>query len=209
MNRLKGWSLGVVAVLIGLSVWVYKTVDWDSYGIAKPPDNEPTPDTTEIMVSEVRFGGTRVDHQAAEFSWSQMVPVLIIAKAIPERFYSSMPAGYPRTTENRLAHINRNAHLPRTSFKIQFVRRSSLGNGYVVAWEKLAGVRPKRTGEIEFEDEVWIPHVPGTYSVRVLLSQTLRKSNGEREPPTESLIATFPVTVVPPKPIPVAGTEVR
>ena len=186
----------ITAILIGSGIWVIKTIDWASHGKAELPLFEDVIESTEVAISEITIGGIRVDTESAEYTWSQMVPVSIIATSPPGKYSPKDRLSMKSAEFWRQSQMVR----PRrtlTSFHIQVIRRSSLGDGFVVVWESSSGAKADPEGKLTFENPMWIPHVPGKYRVRVYFQEITHGSNGHRDI-GESLVKTFVLTVVPP-----------
>jgi hypothetical protein len=190
----------VLALLVGVisgGIYGYRTVDWHSYGPATRPVTEPTLDNSEVTVESVQFGGIRVDEELREFTWSQTVPMEIVARGPAGLFRWKRPAGTVRTTLELSPAEMKFRRLPMASFSVQAVRRSSLGNGSTVVWKTAASAETDRNGNMICRDHFWIPNVPGTYSIRIYLRKFMPGSSRSQRT-VSSLVRTFPLTVVQP-----------
>jgi hypothetical protein len=197
MNYRRGIVSLLTCVTAVMGFVLFQNVDWDSYGPATLPLKEPSSENQDVVIQEVHFGGKRVDHELQEFTWSQTIPMKMLAKAPVGKFRSKDPSGVMRTSQDWFARRPNTKQLPLLSFRVQAVRRSSLGDGAVVVWQSNVSARPNQHGEIDCGNRFWIPNVPGTYSIRVYACQFRRTSSGTPEF-TESFVRSFPLAVAPP-----------
>lgn len=160
-------------------------VDWAAYRKAEPPDDPELIDNSLVTLRSVAIGGCDAIKETPSFTWSQFVNVRIEANCIPGRFRIS---GFRNT----------NPELLRASLGLRIIRKSSVGGGRSEASFVLSGAKVDRNNKMSWTGKVWIPHVPGTYRVCVVMQTTSgRVASRERIMFEPMVIGTFNLHVLP------------
>jgi hypothetical protein len=190
MKRMALVVLVVVAILG--SAWLALARDWYAIGAAVPPLAADSLSDIDCRLTSVQFGEQAALDGNAEFTWSQYVPVSIVAEMDTSHWFWRLRG---KSWDQKAAHMKQFGHLPRASFRISVVRRSSFSPGE--AEVSHTGCSAQRLDEhhAQAEGRIWIPQVPGTYRVRVFLRTSTRD---ERDMPDvqEDLVAVFPLHVL-------------
>ncbi len=192
VGRLAG---AVFFLVLAVGGYQMTQVDWAiSDNHAELPDVADTVDSSLMALRSVRLGDFDALKETPRFTWSQFVKVRIEADCVPGRFQISDPTrkwGEPRKHPERI----------RGSLGLEIVRRSSLGDGQVVAYRALSGASVNQDNVMSWSGKTWIPHIRGDYRVRVIFHRTSRRdSNGVRHPYEPLVIGSFDLHVLPGEP---------
>lgn len=184
------------AVCLGLLYGVYTlavNVDWASYGPPEPPLVKTVIDDSLVRVDYVKFGEFEPLNETISLGWSQHVGVTLIAKCASGKFRIRVPG---QSIEERQKASIDEAHKFTASIRFQVVRRSSLGDGTAIVSRIGSGARIDEDETLHWTGKLWIPEVPGEYSVQVVLICQMRDASDKKQF-VESVIAQFPLQVVP------------
>ncbi len=184
------------AVCLGLLCGAYALavyVDWASYGPAKPPVVKAVIDDSLVRVEYVKFGEFEPLKESISLGWSQRVDVSLTAICAPGKFRIRIPG---QSIEERQQSSIDDARKFTASIFFNVVRRSSLGDGTAIVSRAGMGARIDNDEMLHWTSKLWIPRVPGEYSVQVVLICQMRDASDKKQF-VESVIAQFPLQVVP------------
>ncbi|MBX3439632.1 MAG: hypothetical protein KF861_19240 [Planctomycetaceae bacterium] len=167
--------------------------DWAAYGPAALPDQPEVIDSSLVTLRSVRLGEFDALEETPRFTWSQFVTVKIEADCVPDRFHISDP-------NRRWGDPVKDPERFRSSLGLEFVRRSSIGDGTATAYRVFSGAKVDRNNRMSWSDKTWIPHVPGQYRVRVILITTHRDAQNVRHMSEPIVIGAFDLDVLPGEP---------
>lgn len=168
-------------------------IDWAAYGPAELPDSPEHIDNSLATLRSVQMGDFEALEVTPTFTWSQFVSVRVEADCAAGRFHVHDPT-------RRWGEPVKNPDLLRSSLGLEIVRRSSIGDGSAVSYRVVSGARVNRDNEMSWSNKVWIPHVPGTYRVRVIMLTRQRGARNSRRESEPIVIGSFKLHVEPGEP---------
>ena len=156
--------------LLIAGVFYARSVDWDQYRSAVPPDSIDQIDCLTAKISVLELNSEKPLDSELSLRAGQIAPILLMAETDTAQWRWNV---FGMSNADNVAR-QKQAHLPRLVFRLEFVRRSSLGSRELSVVRSMSNPKRIDSKRVRWDCECRVPDALGVYRVRLLVG----KSNG-------------------------------